>query len=303
MMPVLLETALPNMFRRGKVRDTYDLGEHLLMVATDRISAFDVVLPTGIPDKGAVLTQLSAYWFEHNGHIIKNHLVETILEPAQLEPYRDRLGGDPGALVGRSMLVRRAEPVLVECVVRGYLAGSGWAEYRRYGTLAGESLPGGMRESEELPEPRFTPSTKAESGHDENISIREMENLVGAELTAKLRRSSIAVYEHARNLARARGIIIADTKFEFGLVDGEVILIDEALTPDSSRFWGTVNYRPGIAPPSFDKQYVRDWLVESGWDKEPPAPELPAEVVAKTTQMYREAYERITGHTLHSTID
>ncbi len=304
-MLVLLETTLPNLFRRGKVRDSYDLGDRLLMVATDRISAFDVVLPTGIPDKGAVLTQLSAFWFEHTAHLIKNHLLEMILDPGQLEPYRERLGAgvDLAPLVGRSMLVRKAEPVLVECVVRGYLAGSGWAEYRRYGTLAGEPLPGGMRESEELPDPRFTPSTKAESGHDENISIKEMEQLVGVDLAAKIRRSSLAVYEYARHLARQRGIIIADTKFEFGLVDGEVILIDEALTPDSSRFWGVVDYRPGISPPSFDKQDVRDWLGESGWDKEPPAPELPPEVVARTTDKYREAYERITGLTLHITSD
>ena len=299
-MALLLETRLPNLFRRGKVRDTYDLGDKLLMVATDRISAFDVVLPTGIPDKGAVLTQLSAFWFDRLGHLAPNHFDSLITSADQLEPYRDVLGADNDLedLVGRSMLVRRAEPILVECVVRGYISGSGWAEYKDRGTLAEVELPGGMRESEELDEPHFTPATKADSGHDENISIGEMANMLGSDLTETLRRYSVSLYEHARVYARGKGIIIADTKFEFGIADDKVILIDEVLTPDSSRFWDTRDYRPGIAPPSFDKQYVRDWLVASGWDKEPPAPELPADVVARTTEKYREAYERLAGHPL-----
>ena len=299
-MALLLETRLPNLFRRGKVRDTYDLGDKLLMVATDRISAFDVVLPTGIPEKGAVLTQLSAFWFDRLGHLVPNHFDTLITSADQLEPYRDILGADNDLadLVGRSMLVRRAEPILVECVVRGYISGSGWAEYKDRGTLAEVELPGGMRESEELDEPHFTPATKADSGHDENISIGEMANMLGSDLTETLRRYSVSLYEHARVYARGKGIIIADTKFEFGIADDKVILIDEVLTPDSSRFWDTRDYRPGIAPPSFDKQYVRDWLVASGWDKEPPAPELPADVVASTTEKYREAYERLAGHPL-----
>ena len=299
-MALLLETRLPNLFRRGKVRDTYDLGDKLLMVATDRISAFDVVLPTGIPEKGAVLTQLSAFWFDRLGHLVPNHFDTLITSADQLEPYRDILGADNDLedLVGRSMLVRRAEPILVECVVRGYISGSGWAEYKNRGTLAEVELPGGMRESEELDEPHFTPATKADSGHDENISIGEMANMLGSDLTETLRRYSVSLYEHARVYARGKGIIIADTKFEFGISDDKVILIDEVLTPDSSRFWDTRDYRPGIAPPSFDKQYVRDWLVASGWDKEPPAPELPADVVASTTEKYREAYERLAGHPL-----
>ena len=299
-MALLLETRLPNLFRRGKVRDTYDLGDKLLMVATDRISAFDVVLPTGIPDKGAVLTQLSAFWFDRLGHLVPNHFDTLITSVDQLEPYRDILGADNDLadLVGRSMLVRRAEPILVECVVRGYISGSGWAEYKDRSTLAEVELPGGMRESEELDEPHFTPATKADSGHDENISIGEMANMLGSDLTETLRRYSVSLYEHARVYARGKGIIIADTKFEFGIADDKVILIDEVLTPDSSRFWDTRDYRPGIAPPSFDKQYVRDWLVASGWDKEPPAPELPADVVASTTEKYREAYERLAGHPL-----
>ena len=299
-MALLLETRLPNLFRRGKVRDSYDLGDKLLMVATDRISAFDVVLPTGIPEKGAVLTQLSAFWFDRLGHLAPNHFDTLITSVDQLEPYRDILGADNDLedLVGRSMLVRRAEPILVECVVRGYISGSGWAEYKDRGTLAEVELPGGMRESEELDEPHFTPATKADSGHDENISIGEMANMLGSDLTETLRRYSVSLYEHARVYARGKGIIIADTKFEFGIADDKVILIDEVLTPDSSRFWDTRDYRPGIAPPSFDKQYVRDWLVASGWDKEPPAPELPADVVASTTEKYREAYERLAGHPL-----
>ncbi len=299
-MTLLVRTDFQGLFRRGKVRDTYDLGDRLLMVATDRISAFDVVLPTPIPDKGAVLTQLSAFWFERTSHLVPNHYVDLVSDPAQLAPYWDLLGPalSPVDLVGRSMLVKKAEPVPVECVVRGYISGSGWAEYRDRGTLAGELLPPGLRESEELPDAYFTPATKAETGHDENITIAEMERMVGADLTQRLKKFSIALYEHARVYARQRGIIIADTKFEFGLVGDEVLLIDEALTPDSSRFWDIRDYRAGIAPPSFDKQYVRDWLVEAGWNKEPPAPELPPEIVARTTGKYLEAFTRLTGREL-----
>jgi len=299
-MTLLVRTDFQGLFRRGKVRDTYDLGDRLLMVATDRISAFDVVLPTPIPDKGAVLTQLSAFWFERTSHLVPNHYVDLVSDPAQLAPYWDLLGPalSPVDLVGRSMLVKKAEPVPVECVVRGYISGSGWAEYRDRGTLAGELLPPGLRESEELPDAYFTPATKAETGHDENITIAEMERMVGADLTQRLKKFSIALYEHARVYARQRGIIIADTKFEFGLVGGDVLLIDEALTPDSSRFWDIRDYRAGIAPPSFDKQYVRDWLVEAGWNKEPPAPELPPEIVARTTGKYLEAFTRLTGREL-----
>src|SRR3990172_4516674 len=302
-MPILLETQLPKLFRRGKVRDTYDLGEKLLMVATDRISAFDVVLPSGIPDKGAVLTQLSAFWFERTAHLAPNHMLELVLASEQLEPYRGQLGAeaDLAALAGRSMLVRKADPVPIECVVRGYLSGSGWAEYRERGTLAGEPLPPGLRESEELDTPRFTPATKAESGHDINISIEEMAGMVGADLTEELRRLSSAIYEHARVYARGRGIIIADTKFEFGLLSGQVLLIDECLTPDSSRFWGVRDYRPGVSQPSFDKQYVRDWLTASEWNKEPPAPELPLDVGEQTAEKYREAFQRLTGQELSRT--
>ncbi len=296
-MTLMTETHLPHLFRRGKVRDTYDLGDRLLMVATDRISAFDVVLPTPIPDKGAVLTQLSTFWFERTQHLVPNHLIDLVTGPEQLEEYRALFGPgfNPRDFVGRSMIVRKAEPVLVECVVRGYISGSGWTEYRQNGTLAGEPLPPGLRESEELDRPHFTPATKADTGHDQNISIKEMAEMVGEDLTQTLERYSVSLYEFARHYARERGIIIADTKFEFGLVDGKPILIDEALTPDSSRFWASTEYRPGIAPPSFDKQYVRDYLVETGWNKEPPAPELPADVVARTTEKYREAFSRITG--------
>jgi phosphoribosylaminoimidazole-succinocarboxamide synthase len=296
-MSVVLETQYGYLFSKGKVRDTYDLGDRLLMVTTDRLSAFDVVLPTGIPGKGAVLNQLSAFWFGKLGHIVPNHLLEVVLDIKQLEPYRERLGAgaDLKPLVARSMIVRKAEPILIECVVRGYLSGSGWAEYRKSGTIGGMPLPPGLVESSELRDPMFTPSTKAASGHDENISVEQMAAIVGRELTHTLERLTVALYSEARAYARERGIIIADTKFEFGMIDGQVILIDEALTPDSSRFWDAASYQPGGAQPSFDKHYVRDWLTDSGWNKEPPAPELPSDVVAHTAGKYREAYRRITG--------
>ncbi|HEV8638168.1 MAG TPA: phosphoribosylaminoimidazolesuccinocarboxamide synthase [Chloroflexota bacterium] len=288
----LLELPL---LRRGKVRDVYDLGDRVLLVATDRISAFDVVLPTAIPGKGVVLTQLSAFWFGATRHVVGNHLVATSVEelPAVLAPHRE-------ALRGRAMLGWKARRIDVECVARGYLAGSAWAEYRRAGTIGGRPARSGLRESEELPEPLFTPTTKAESGHDQPMSFGEVEALVGAELAGRLRDATLAVYGWARAYAHGRGILIADTKLEFGLVDGELILIDELLTPDSSRFWPADRYAPGRPQPSFDKQFVRDYLASTGWDKQPPAPELPPDVVAGTAARYREAYRRLVGRELEA---
>ncbi len=294
-MSVLLETNLPNLYARGKVRDTYDLGDgRLLMVATDRISAFDVVLPNGIPDKGAVLTQLSAFWFEKTKGVIPNHFLRLLsnCDNADL-PFPCS-----HEMAGRSMIVRKARRLDIECVARGYLAGSGWAEYQEGGTVCGITLPKGLRESAELPEPIFTPSSKEESGHDINISFEQVADRVGAETAALLRDSTMAVYRYAANYARQRGIIIADTKFEFGWCDDKLILIDELVTPDSSRFWSFDTYQPGKAQPSFDKQPVRDWLVHSGWDKKPPAPKLPPEIVTGTSARYREAFRRLTGHDL-----
>jgi phosphoribosylaminoimidazole-succinocarboxamide synthase len=294
-MSVLLETNLPNLYARGKVRDTYDLGDgRLLMVATDRISAFDVVLPNGIPDKGAVLTQLSAFWFEKTKGVIPNHFLRVIGNSDNADvPFPL-----PHEFAGRSMIVRKAQRLDIECVARGYLSGSGWAEYQETGTVCGISLPKGLRESAELPEPIFTPATKAESGHDINIRFERVVDMVGAETAALLRDSTLAVYRYAANYARQRGIIIADTKFELGWCDGQLILIDELLTPDSSRFWSFDTYEPGKPQPSFDKQPVRDWLIASGWNREPPPPKLPPEVVAGTSGRYREAFRRLTGHGL-----
>jgi len=276
---------------RGKVRDIYELGDQLLIVATDRLSAFDVVLPTPIPDKGPVLTQLSLFWFEKLASIVPNHVISADNFAGVLAPYAD-------ALQGRAMLVRRTEPVPIECVVRGYLSGSGWKDYQKTGSVCGIALPAGLRESERLPEPIFTPSTKATTGHDENISFDETVARIGQPLAEKLRDTSLAIYKSAAEFASACGIIIADTKFEFGLVGGELIWIDEALTPDSSRFWPGNQYMPGKPQPSFDKQYVRDYLEKIGWNKQPPAPPLPADVVAATRDKYREAYQRVTGHEL-----
>ncbi len=291
---VVLQTNLPlPLFGRGKVRDTYDLGDRLLMVATDRISAFDAIMPNGIPDKGRVLTLLSAFWFGRTREIIPNHLIS--VEAADLP---ESLGATAETLAGRFMLVRKAKRLDFECVVRGYLAGSGWADYQRTGAVCGVKLPTGLRQADELPEPIFTPATKAETGHDINISLDEMKNSVGEDLGQAIADVSIAIYRAAADYALDRGIIIADTKMEFGLLDGQLLLIDELLTPDSSRFWAVGDYAPGGSPPSFDKQYVRDWLERSGWDKQPPAPALPEEVVAGTTSRYREAYEWLTGETL-----
>jgi phosphoribosylaminoimidazole-succinocarboxamide synthase len=293
--PVLIETHLPNLYARGKVRDTYDLGDRLLMVATDRISAFDVVLPNGIPDKGAVLTQLSAFWFEQTASVVPNHFIRLADgTPADGLPFEL-----PPEFVGRSMIVRKARRVDIECVVRGYLSGSGWAEYRESQSVCGIRLPPSLRESDELPEPIFTPATKAESGHDINISYEQVLEMVGAKAASVLRLRGLALYKYAAQYARERGIIIADTKFEFGWaeVDGreELIVIDEVLTPDSSRFWPADGYQPGGPQPSFDKQPVRDWLTASGWNKQPPAPVLPPEVVTSTSERYREAYQGLTG--------
>ncbi len=295
-MSVLLETNLPNLHARGKVRDTYDLGDgRLLMVATDRISAFDVVLPNGIPDKGAVLTQLSAFWFERTKEVIPNHLLRLIGNSDNADlPFPL-----PHEFAGRSMVVRKAQRLDIECVARGYLSGSGWVEYRETGTVCGIPLPKGLRESDELPEAIFTPATKAESGHDINVSYEQVVDIVGAETAALLRDSTLAVYRYAANYARQRGIIIADTKFELGRCEGELILIDELLTPDSSRFWSFDTYEPGKPQPSFDKQPVRDWLIASGWNREPPPPKLPSEVVAGTSARYREAFRRLTGHEIN----
>lgn len=280
-----------NLRARGKVRDIYDLDGRLLIVATDRLSAFDVVLPTPIPDKGRVLTQLSLFWFDKLRSVIPNHVITGDKFEGELAPHA-------AALKGRSMVVRRTEPVPIECVVRGYLSGSGWKDYQKTGGVCGVPLPAGLRDSDKLPEPIFTPSTKATTGHDENISFEETVKRIGRPLAEKLRDVSITLYKLAAEHAAARGIIIADTKFEFGQSDGELIWIDEALTPDSSRFWPASEYAPGKAQPSFDKQYVRDYLEQIGWNKQPPGPILPTEVVTATRDKYREAYQRITGHTL-----
>ncbi len=278
---------------QGKVRDLYDLGDTLLIVASDRISAFDVVLPDPIPHKGEVLTRLSLFWFELLGDIVHNHLIS-----ADVSDLPEEFARHADYLRGRFMLVKKASVFPVECIVRGYLAGSGWKEYRSAGTVSGIALPPGMRESDRFEAPLFTPSTKAEIGtHDENISFDRMAQLVGPPWAEQLRAASIAVYSAARAHAADRGIIIADTKFEFGLVDGVLTLVDEVLTPDSSRFWPTDDYEPGRSQASFDKQFVRDWLEASGWDKSPPAPALPADVVAGTSERYVRAYELITGRT------
>lgn len=280
-----------NLFRRGKVRDVYDMGDALIIVATDRLSAFDVVLPDPIPMKGTVLTQISQFWFDRTGHITPNHCISSKVEeyPEITKPYAEDLRG-------RSMLVKKTQPLAIECVVRGYLTGSGLKEYRKTQSVCGIGLPEGLVDGSMLPEPLFTPSTKAEEGHDENIDFDQAADIVGREAAEKVRDLSIALYSFARDFARERGIIIADTKFEFGVdSDGEIILIDEALTPDSSRFWPMDLYKPGQAQPSFDKQYVRDHLEAVKWDKNPPAPELPAEVIAKTTEKYLEAYKLVTG--------
>ena len=288
-----------NFLRSGKVRDIYEVDEdHLLIVASDRISAFDCVLPNAIPHKGQVLTQLSKFWFTRFARMVSNHLVETDVEkfPAEL---LIRLSSESKAfLAGRTMLVSRAEVVPFECVVRGYLAGSGWKDYKQTGEVCGHKLPEGLTESAKLPEPVFTPATKAEEGHDINVSIDEMSAAIGEELAKKLEAISLRLYKEAAEFAETRGIIICDTKFEFGVRDNQIVWIDEALTPDSSRFWPRSAYSPGKSQPSFDKQFVRDYLETLDWDKHPPAPTLPNEVVIATSEKYMEAYQLITGHTL-----
>jgi phosphoribosylaminoimidazole-succinocarboxamide synthase len=282
--------ALAERFAQGKVRDIYEAGDDLLLVATDRISAFDVVLPTPIPDKGRVLTGLSLYWFERTGDIAPNHVLS-----ADASSFPDPYAGEAAELAGRAMLVRRAEVIPVECVARGYITGSGWKDYRSSGSVCGIPLPDGLVESERLPEPIFTPTTKAATGHDLPLTFEETVVLIGEGLAQRLKELTLSLYEFAAAHALERGIILADTKFEFGFAGGEVILIDEALTPDSSRFWPADTYEAGHGQPSFDKQYVRDWLDASGWDHEPPPPGLPADVVEQTAARYRDAYERITG--------
>ena len=278
------------LFKRGKVRDIYSLGDNLLFIATDRISAFDVVLPNGIPNKGRVLTQISSYWFKQMEDIIPNHLISMRVEdyPEICLPYK-RL------LEGRSMLVKNAEPLPVECVVRGYLAGSGYREYQETGSICGIKLSPGLLEGAELEEPIFTTATKAEEGHDINITVEKMKEIIGADLAERLTTISLDIYKKAQDIAEQKGIIIADTKFEFGLQEGELLLIDELLTPDSSRFWPKEDYKPGRSQKSFDKQFVRDYLLSLDWDKTPPAPILPEEVVRKTSEKYLEALKRLTG--------
>jgi phosphoribosylaminoimidazole-succinocarboxamide synthase len=290
--PPLLETCLPGVkpWKKGKVRDVYDLGDRLLVVATDRLSAFDVVLPTGIPGKGILLTQMSLFWFRLLADVVRHHVVTADVGeyPAELIPFRDQLEG-------RSMIVVKTHVLAVECVVRGYLAGSGWKDYRATGSVCGIALPAALRESDRLEPPIFTPATKAETGHDENISYETMVETVGEERAAEARRTSLEIYSRARAHAEARGIILADTKFEFGTRDGCLVWIDEALTPDSSRFWPRDGYAPGRSQPSFDKQFVRDYLDTLSWDKQPPGPALPPDVVGRTVEKYVEAFERLRG--------
>ena len=298
---VLLNTNLPlPLFFRGKVRDTYDLGNLLLIIATDRISAFDSVLHCGIPDKGLILNQLSAFWFKKTENLIPNHLIEAIDDVHCLDFYLsiESRFPYPSYLTGRSMIVKKAKRLPIECVVRGYLSGSAWAEYQQYGTISGLPLPKGLKESQKLPQPLFTPTTKAETGHDQPLTMDEMKQLVGEDIAEEMKEKSLAIYSYAWEYAQARGIIIADTKMEFGLDNGKLILIDELLTPDSSRFWSTEQYKVEQPQPSYDKQPVRDWLVQSGWNKEPPAPMLPPEVIEATPTRYREAYERLTERKL-----
>jgi len=301
-MSAVERTDLPfPLLRQGKVREMYDLGEHLLLVASDRISAFDCVIPQPIPDKGAVLTQMSDYWFSRTGHIVQNHCLSA--DPDQIIEMEPRLADTRDRWAGRGMLVMRADPFPIECVVRGFITGSAWKEYRTTGTLAGEPLPEGLVEAQELEEPIFSPATKAEEGHDENITFTQVKGVLGSKVAEFLKETSLSLYRFARDHARRNGIIIADTKFEFGTSPmGELLLIDEALTPDSSRFWPESEYEPGRTPPSLDKQPVRDYLeelVQAGkWNRLPPAPDLPDSVVASTTERYREAYERITSDPL-----
>lgn len=294
-MGAITRIELPGLrfLRRGKVREIFDFDDRLLIVATDRISAFDYIMPNGIPDKGKILTRISSFWFERSRHLIQNHVIATEIRefPSVCQPYSSRLEK-------RSMLVWKTEPLPVECIVRGYLSGSGWKDYRRNGAISGVSLPSGLQESQRLDEPIFTPSTKSDSGHDENISFNRMQAMVGSEPARRVREVSLQMYDWARRYAEERGIIIADTKFEFGLRNGELYLIDEVLTPDSSRFWPMDQYKPGHPQVSYDKQYLRDWLESIGWNKQPPVPELPPEVIRNTREKYLEALRLLTRETL-----
>lgn len=292
------ETQLPGLLNRGKVRDTYLLNEgQLLMVATDRISAFDVVLPSGIPNKGLVLNRMSAFWFDQTSHLVLNHLIALADSPdaAPLIEASVSLADLPPEVAQQAMVVKQADRIDIECIVRGYITGSAWAEYRQEGTVSGKPMPAGLLEGQEFPEPLFTPTTKGEEGHDQNMSDQEVLDMVGRDLAQQLAEVSTAVYQFAREYTLEKGIILADTKMEFGLLDGQLILIDELLTPDSSRFWDLTGYQVGQSQPNFDKQFVRDWLVSQGWDREPPAPPLPDDIVTKTSERYLEAYYRITG--------
>jgi phosphoribosylaminoimidazole-succinocarboxamide synthase len=291
----LLETSLDGLtlHRRGKVRDVYEVGDNLLIVATDRISAFDYVLGSGIPDKGKVLTQLSGFWFERMGDLVPHHLIEM-----DVEAFPEAARRHADVLRGRSMLVRKTNPLPVECVARGYLSGSGWKEYQQTGAVCGITLPSGLKESDRLPQPIFTPATKAESGHDENISEQEAGRIVGKDLIGKLKSLTLEIYRRGAEHAETKGIIVADTKFEFGMVGDEIVLIDEVLTPDSSRFWPKDKYVPGQGQPSFDKQFVRDYLEAIKWNKQPPVPSLPDEVIQKTREKYVEAFRLLSGREL-----
>ena len=297
----LVNTNLPlPSFFRGKVRDTYQLGNLLLIIATDRISAFDSVLPCGIPGKGQVLNQLSAFWFEKTKNLVANHLIEVVNDVHCLDAYlpAESRFPYPSYLAGRSMIVKKAERIPIECVARGYLSGSAWVEYQQQGTISGLSAPEGLQESQELPQPLFTPTTKEDTGHDQPLNMTDVRKMIGGTLAKEIKEKSLAIYNHAREHARARGIIIADTKMEFGLDNNELVLIDELLTPDSSRFWNASQYKVGKSQPSYDKQPVRDWLVQSGWNKEPPAPMLLPEVIEATARRYQQAYEVLAGKKL-----
>jgi phosphoribosylaminoimidazole-succinocarboxamide synthase len=299
---VLTDTTLDlPVFRRGKVRDVYDLGASLLIVSTDRISAFDVVLPCGIPEKGKVLNQLSAFWFKRTAGILPNHLIKVVDSSVILSEVKNLLSRPEelaDSLVGRSMLAAKAERIPVECVVRGYLSGSAWAEYKETGKVGDISLPQGMKESQELPQPIFTPTTKSDTEHDRPLTNQDIKDLGVEDIFEELEQKSLLIYGYARDYAKTKAIIIADTKFEFGFIDGRLAVIDELLTPDSSRFWDVSQYEVGHSQPSFDKQPVRDWLSASGWDKTPPAPMLPPEVIERTSNRYREVYNRLTGNSL-----
>ncbi|MCD6453223.1 MAG: phosphoribosylaminoimidazolesuccinocarboxamide synthase [Dehalococcoidales bacterium] len=299
--PVLIDTKLPlPLFLQGKVRDSYDMGKLLLIIATDRISALDFILPCGIPNKGLVLNKLSAFWFHKTEHLMPNHLVSLVNDVRLLDNYLpvSHRFDYPNYLEGRAMIVSKVKVIPIECVVRGYLAGSGWVEYQKQGTIGGHPLPEGLKLSQELPQPLFTPTTKATTGHDQSLTISEMKNMVGDELTRELEEKSLAIYSYAREYAISRDIIIADTKMEFGWDEDRLILVDELLTPDSSRFWDTKLYQVGISQPSYDKQPVRDWLIHSKWEQKKPAPPLPPEVIQATTRRYQQAYERLTGEKL-----